>query len=60
MSKSKMNGVDPLEVINVDGRDLARLQLLDAALPRQPINWGHTQKSGKLKTLYINVVIKVF
>lgn len=45
MSKSKMNGIDPLEIINNDGRDLTRLQMLDAASPRQPINWGQTQNS---------------
>uniref|UniRef100_A0A915DN27 leucine--tRNA ligase n=1 Tax=Ditylenchus dipsaci TaxID=166011 RepID=A0A915DN27_9BILA len=45
MSKSKRNGVDPLEVIERDGVDLARLQLLDSAAPQQPLQWGFTQES---------------
>jgi len=46
MSKSKFNGVDPLEVIERDGVDMARLQLIDAASPRQYIEWGKTQEAG--------------
>lgn len=32
-------GVDPLEVLDKVGVDMARLQLLDSAAPRQAINW---------------------
>lgn len=46
MSKSKANGVDPLVVIEEDGVDLARMQLLIAAAPRQPLNWGHSRGTG--------------
>ncbi len=42
MSKSKHNGVDPLDALRRDGIDLTRLQLLDNAAPRSPINWGET------------------
>ncbi|PIO65359.1 hypothetical protein TELCIR_12980 [Teladorsagia circumcincta] len=39
-------GVDPLEVLEKVGVDMARLQLLDAAAPRQAINW---EESGLKK-----------
>lgn len=42
MSKSKHNGVDPLSVLKLKGIDLTRLQLLNEAAPREPINWGDT------------------
>lgn len=40
MSKSKHNGVEPLLVLDRDGIDLTRLQLLSSAAPRAPVNWG--------------------
>lgn len=45
MSKSKHNGVDPLSVLKLKGIDLTRLQLLNEAAPREPINWGDTGMS---------------
>lgn len=62
MSKSKHNGVDPLEIIEQDGVDLTRLQLLDAASPKQDINWGHTQQTGnnfELFKLYLLKMLEV-
>ena len=46
MSKSKHNGVDPIEVIQKDGADLARLQLLQAASPRANLDWGSSDAKG--------------
>ncbi|KAE9550185.1 hypothetical protein FO519_006593, partial [Halicephalobus sp. NKZ332] len=46
MSKSKHNGVDPIEVIQNDGADLARLQLLQAASPRANLDWGSSDLKG--------------
>lgn len=45
MSKSKHNGIDPLSVLKLKGIDLTRLQLLNEAAPREPINWGDTGMS---------------
>jgi leucyl-tRNA synthetase len=44
MSKSKANGVDPLEIIDKFGVDLTRLQLLGVSAPRADLNWGETGK----------------
>ncbi|OZC12372.1 leucine--tRNA ligase domain protein [Onchocerca flexuosa] len=49
MSKSKHNGVDPLSVLKMKGIDLTRLQLLNEAAPREPINWGDTELKGLFK-----------
>ncbi|KAK6052707.1 putative leucine--tRNA ligase, partial [Cooperia oncophora] len=49
MSKSKGNGVDPLAVLEKVGVDMARLQLLDTAAPRQPINWEESDLKGLKK-----------
>ncbi|KJH53549.1 putative leucine--tRNA ligase [Dictyocaulus viviparus] len=49
MSKSKQNGVDPLDVLGENGVDLTRLQLIDSAAPRQPINWEHSDHKGLKK-----------
>lgn len=46
MSKSKFNGVDPLQVIDVDGKDLAKLQLLTSSGPREFLDWGKVSDSG--------------
>lgn len=51
MSKSKSNGVDPEDVLQRDGIDMSRLQLLDAAAPRAPINWGESDLKGLRKWL---------
>ena len=53
MSKSKHNGVDPLQVLDRDGVDLTRLQILSAAAPRQFINWG---EDGMSCFLHISTV----
>ncbi|VDL63886.1 unnamed protein product [Nippostrongylus brasiliensis] len=42
-------GVDPLDVLNKVGVDMTRLQLLDAAAPRQPINWEESDIKGLKK-----------
>lgn len=51
MSKSRGNGVEPLAMLAKDGVDLSRLQLLDSAAPRQPINWGESDLRGLRKWL---------
>uniref|UniRef100_A0A915BQS3 leucine--tRNA ligase n=1 Tax=Parascaris univalens TaxID=6257 RepID=A0A915BQS3_PARUN len=51
MSKSKHNGVEPLLVLDRDGIDLTRLQLLSSAAPRAPVNWGDADMKGLKKWL---------
>ncbi|KAL6730610.1 hypothetical protein Aduo_001570 [Ancylostoma duodenale] len=51
MSKSKRNGVDPLDVLERNGVDMTRLQLLDSAAPRQAINWEESDQKGLRKWL---------
>ncbi|VDN03886.1 unnamed protein product [Thelazia callipaeda] len=51
MSKSKHNGIDPFSVIKLKGIDLTRLQLLNEAAPREPINWGDAELKGLFKFL---------
>ncbi|CAJ0930462.1 unnamed protein product, partial [Mesorhabditis belari] len=51
MSKSKHNGIDPMEALLRDGKDLTRLQLLYAAAPRSVIDWGEFDSRGLTKWL---------
>ncbi|KHJ90411.1 hypothetical protein OESDEN_09749 [Oesophagostomum dentatum] len=43
--------VDPLDVLQKNGIDMTRLQLLDSAAPRQAINWGESDLKGLKKWL---------
>ncbi len=42
MSKSKGNGIDPLEIINSYSADTARLFILSAASPQSELDWNDT------------------
>lgn len=48
MSKSKHNGIDPLDEIEKFGMDLTRLLILDAASPRVDIKWGDYNSKKKI------------
>ncbi|KIH45122.1 hypothetical protein ANCDUO_24842, partial [Ancylostoma duodenale] len=43
--------VDPLDVLERNGVDMTRLQLLDSAAPRQAINWEESDQKGLRKWL---------
>ncbi|KAI6182826.1 Aminoacyl-tRNA synthetase domain containing protein [Aphelenchoides bicaudatus] len=49
MSKSKANGVDPLDIIDRIGVDLTRLQLLGVSAPRANMNWDEDDLKGMRK-----------
>jgi leucyl-tRNA synthetase len=44
MSKSKANGVDPIDIIKEIGVDLTRLHLLGVSAPRAHLNWDENGK----------------
>ena len=46
MSKSKNNGVDPQELINVYGADTARLFMMFASPPEQSLEWSDAGVEG--------------
>uniref|UniRef100_A0A914VST0 leucine--tRNA ligase n=1 Tax=Plectus sambesii TaxID=2011161 RepID=A0A914VST0_9BILA len=46
MSKSRYNGVDPMDVLRNDGIDLMRLQLVENAAPKSARNWGDDDTRG--------------
>ena len=51
MSKSKNNGVDPQEAINVYGADTVRLYTMFAAPPEQTLEWSDSGVQGAQKFL---------
>ncbi|BCE02510.1 leucine--tRNA ligase [Marinicellulosiphila megalodicopiae] len=51
MSKSKNNGVDPQELINLYGADTARLYTMFAAPPEQALEWREDGVNGSYKFL---------
>ncbi|VDM63363.1 unnamed protein product [Angiostrongylus costaricensis] len=50
-SKSEIivKGIDPLDVLSKNGVDITRLQLIDSAAPRQPVNWEESDDKGLRK-----------
>lgn len=46
MSKSKNNGVDPQEIINIYGADTARLFMMFASPPEQTLEWSDAGVEG--------------
>ena len=51
MSKSKNNGVDPQEAIDVYGADVVRLYTMFAAPPEQSLEWSNSGVQGAQKFL---------
>ncbi|MFA7506536.1 MAG: leucine--tRNA ligase, partial [Burkholderiaceae bacterium] len=51
MSKSKNNGVDPQELIDLHGADTARLFVMFASPPEQTLEWSSTGVEGALRFL---------
>lgn len=51
MSKSKMNGVDPQNLIDLYGADTARLYTMFAAPPEQSLEWREDGVQGAFKFL---------
>ncbi len=51
MSKSKNNGVDPQEAINLYGADVVRLYTMFAAPPEQSLEWSNAGVQGAQKFL---------
>jgi leucyl-tRNA synthetase len=51
MSKSKLNGVDPQEMIDTYGADAARLFVMFASPPEQTIEWSSSGVEGAMRFL---------
>jgi leucyl-tRNA synthetase len=51
MSKSKLNGVDPQDMIDTYGADAARLFVMFASPPEQTIEWSSAGVEGALRFL---------
>lgn len=51
MSKSKHNGIDPLDLLNKYGIDMTRLLILADVAPTSTRNWSENSKFLKLSTL---------
>ncbi len=51
MSKSKLNGVDPQDMIDTYGADAARLFVMFASPPEQTIEWTNAGVEGALRFL---------
>ena len=49
MSKSKLNGVDPVDVINEHGCDTSRLFLLADVAPTSHRNWSSASECKNLQ-----------
>ena len=49
MSKSKLNGVDPKEMINKYGADTVRLYMMFTSPPEQPLEWSENAIEGSYR-----------